>query len=602
MSMNIGPMLRALMGDMQPAEGARVMELRVGQIVRGVLMKMLDNHEALMNIGGVQVRAKLQTDLPVGRGTLLQVQPGSKGGAITLKPLADPSDLPADEGLKGVLKSFGMPDQKWSLELMRGLKRDGYPIGKDTAAYFQTAVALKPAGTDMHSWMGAADVAFRRGLAVSEDTIGSLRQALFGQPLHMEIAGLAAVLKEWQADGGTKSPIAAGLAGRLRDLLAEGEALLAEGETQLSGGTEDRAITGKPSVLRQQAPAVQPPVPDVIEDSNVGHSGPERADTTLPSASTAVITETAKDKTLTAVDARRTAARGQPLQLETQHSTESNKPGIAAKQPAERPDAFRREPVGTPPGSAPRGETAWIGRFLQWMGTGHEHRLLYPAPETHTAVDPSLLAGGSLAAEASDGIPREAEHTAADSLKSTLIAIAAHEDTPPALREAAQNVVSQITGQQLLLSTERQPNAPFSLMTLFVPMKGQNGDTTATVHVQTRRSRRGEWDTDNCRLLFDLRMRHLGDTVVDVQVVDRIVSLKLMNDYPGMAELVDQARDEVNSALRSAGFQLLSITASPLPSYKEVQMEESSDKIDNLEKANSAAYAAKPYKGVDFRA
>jgi hypothetical protein len=75
-----------------------------------------------------------------------------------------------------------------------------------------------------------------------------------------------------------------------------------------------------------------------------------------------------------------------------------------------------------------------------------------------------------------------------------------------------------------------------------------------------------------------------------------------MNDYPGMAELVDQARDEVNTALRSAGFQLLSITASPLPSYQEVPTEESSDKIDNPEKANSAAYAAKPYKGVDFRA
>jgi hypothetical protein len=189
----------------------------------------------------------------------------------------------------------------------------------------------------------------------------------------------------------------------------------------------------------------------------------------------------------------------------------------------------------------------------------------------------------------------------ADTLKSALLSLAAHEETPPALRDAAQSLVHHITGQQLLLSSERQPNNPFSLMTLFVPMKGQDGDTTAAVHVQTRRGRKGEWDADNCRLLFDLRMRHLGDTFVDVQVVDRIVSVKLMNDFPGMAALVEQAREELGAGLRDAGFQLLSMTAQPLPAPKEAGSGDFGDANDKSNGPMPAAYAAKPYKGVDFR-
>ena len=163
MNVNIGQLARALLGEAQPADSARALELRIGQNVRGVLLEMMDNQEGMVNINGVQVRAKLEADMPVGRGMLLQVQP-SPSGDVVLKPLADATDAMPEEGLKDALKSFGLPDQKASMELLRGLKRDGYPIAKETAAYFNTAMAGKPAGVDAQTWMGAADVAFRRGL------------------------------------------------------------------------------------------------------------------------------------------------------------------------------------------------------------------------------------------------------------------------------------------------------------------------------------------------------------------------------------------------------------------------------------------------------
>ena len=104
MSMQIGAMFRALLGDAAPAD-SRTLELRIGQIVRGVLMQMLDGGEALININGMPIRARLEADLPVGRGTLLQVQPGSNGSVIVLKPLADMTDAVPDETMKDVVKS-----------------------------------------------------------------------------------------------------------------------------------------------------------------------------------------------------------------------------------------------------------------------------------------------------------------------------------------------------------------------------------------------------------------------------------------------------------------------------------------------------------------
>ncbi|QMV40192.1 hypothetical protein [Cohnella cholangitidis] len=183
-----------------------------------------------------------------------------------------------------------------------------------------------------------------------------------------------------------------------------------------------------------------------------------------------------------------------------------------------------------------------------------------------------------------------------------MLALAAHDDVPPALREAAQTLANQVTGQQLLLTSGPERNSPVQPYDAVRADESADGDTTATVHVQTRRSRRGEWDTDNCHLLFDLRMRNIGDTIVDVQVVDRIVSLKLLSDFPGMTALIEQAREELSSGMSKAGFQLLSLSASPLPAWKIGSAASALPTTGADKTAIASAYSAKPYKGVDYKA
>lgn len=624
MNVNIGQLARALLGDVQPTDSGRALELRIGQIVRGVLLEMMDNQEGMVSINGVQVRAKLEADMPVGRGMLLQVQP-SPNGEVVLKPLADATDAMPEAGLKDALKSFGLPDQKTSMELLRGLKRDGYPIAKETASYFHTAMSAKPSSIDAESWMGAADVAFRRGLTPTETTLGSLRQALFGQPLQEGLADLQRSLAKWlggeeaaklAGTGSTvgKDTVAAGQ--RLLQVISQGAAIVAEGEAQLAG--EARGLPAPSSEASAQSAGLRPAAPAAAREGAAqpaaGAAAAKAAgeDTAAEeagarAAADAPRAESSRAANATSVAAPRPGAGGGAAEAARPQAQALPLEAAAQERAAAAPRGDAAAPAAGAQPAAPKQEAAWIGRFLQWLGVEHEHKLLHTAEpmalQRMPGAGAELPAGAATTPGAGDEpAPGQEPRAAADTLKSALLALAAHEDAPPALREAAQTLAGQVTGQQLLLSSDRNPNVPLSHMTLFIPMKNENGDTTATVHFQSRRNRRGEWDADNCRLLFDLRMRYIGDTIVDVQVVDKIVSLKLLSDFPGMSELIEQARGELSAGMESAGFQLLSLNVSPLPQWKK-GADTGAPSSNGLERAVPAgAYAAKPYKGVDFRA
>ncbi|MFD2333173.1 hypothetical protein ACFSR7_28280 [Cohnella sp. GCM10020058] len=606
MDMNIGSLMRAFMKDSQPTD-VKALELRVGQIVRGVLIEMLDGQDALMNINGVPVRAKLEAEMSVGQSTLLQVRPDSSSGLVSLRPLADVTQADAADltlAREGV-KAFGLPEQPWSRELLRGLARDGYPVTRETADWFAQAASAKPPGADAQEWMNAAGVAFRRGLQPTETTIGSLRQALYGQPLHEQLSALAELAGQAAADPSIK-PETADASRRVLTLLRQVTALVegqAAGDTapQASGDSETagggRAATADATAgVRPQPdgrgefaePARTARQPEGRQDAmGRGNVMPQADPAGVPGDAPRVAEAPGRRASDSATAGlRATGAAPDGADEDSGAVGGRAEPGASSGSP--RPANGAAVPGDRTAGMSADKEPSWIGKLLNALGANHEHAAL------KSGIWSELQAGTANAADqAANGAAQPA-----DSLKSVLLGLTASDDVPPALREAAQNLVQQITGQQLLLSAERQNTAMMSHMTLFVPMKGQDGETTAKVHIEARRGRRGQLDADNCRLLFDLDMRHMGRTVVDVQVVDRMVSLRLLNDQPGMAELVEEAKGEAADGLSSAGYRLMSLTAAPYP--ERVASETGAPESNQA--APGGAYAAKLYKGIDYRA
>ncbi|MHA0855943.1 hypothetical protein [Paenibacillus sp. CMAA1364] len=178
-----------------------------------------------------------------------------------------------------------------------------------------------------------------------------------------------------------------------------------------------------------------------------------------------------------------------------------------------------------------------------------------------------------------------------ESLKGTLLQMLDMKDLPPALKEAAQQLVQHMTGQQLLLNTDR--TAPFAQVTMFIPLNGQDGEETASVHIQSRRGKKGELDASNCRLWFDLDMKHLGSTLIDVQVVDKIVSLKVHNDHEWMTTLIEGRRDEIAQAIHAIGYQLFTLKTEPLPQPTVAA-------VSSKQGSVTSEYAPPIYKGVDM--
>ncbi|WP_339320179.1 DNA ligase [Paenibacillus sp. FSL R10-2734] len=262
-------------------------------------------------------------------------------------------------------------------------------------------------------------------------------------------------------------------------------------------------------------------------------------------------------------------------------------PAPAAAVPRGETPAATASPM-QPDTAPPADAESWVGRVLKLLGAEHEQQAVRGGAVA--AAETARAAAGTAALGSAGVIGGE---QATDTLKGVLLQMMSSSDVPPAVKEAASGLVQQLTGQQLLLNTDR--TAPFAQVTLFLPLQGPDGQETASVHIQSRRGRKGELDAANCRLWFDLDMKQIGQTLVDVQVVDRIVSLKLHNDHPWVLELLEQRRDDIKTAVESIGYQLSGLRTEPLPELKL------STELVSAHTSKLVDYVPEAYKGVDYR-
>ncbi|WP_225999246.1 DNA ligase [Paenibacillus sp. BJ-4] len=703
--MNIGSVFRGLFGDVKAGE-VKKLDMQPGQVVRGIVLKVSeDGGEAVLQIQGSQVRAKLETPLQPGQTTTFQVQPASPSGMTVLKPLNDAANAPQQTvALADVLESVGLPDTAQNRALIQVMQKNGVPLTSENAASLREALAKQPGNVQLGTFVQAAAVAFQRGLPLTADSINGLRQAMFGPPLNDLLSSLEqeieTVLKQLGqgasstdqttreataitgADRASASPAGTSTIGVVdtpegqapalsKDTSAavkQAEAGQAAGGKELLKGTQAANLVVAAAGNETNALATEPDAPARAAFGALG-TAPEEAEAANGRGAT-VASDTVANAPELGADAlsgsRTRAEQGQhAATTSTQLKDANGTPAAATTEPAgakpaataapaERtavqtaggtavPQAAAEAPLqrlrtllqelraavppalGTtateqpapeasqPAASAPRAtdtaasqpaasvasstqltptEDPWVGRVLKLLGAEHEQQVhraaAQPAQGTTARLEPpegasqplpglAAASGGTVSADA-------------DTVKGALLQLMSSDDLPPTLKEAAQQVVQHLTGQQLLLNTDR--TAPFAQVHMFIPFVGPDGRETATIQIQSRRGKRGELDSSNCRLWFDLDMKGLGPTLVDVQVVDRIVSLKLHNDQEWAASLLTSGRESINAVLESLGYQLLSLRTEPMPIRTEP---------DSLVSSEVQSYVPQPYKGVDLK-
>ncbi|MFC5448320.1 serine/threonine-protein kinase [Paenibacillus aestuarii] len=620
--MNISGLIRNLVGELT-ASDSKTLELKVGQIVKGVVLQLLNDQEAVLNISGVQVRAKLETPLKQGDVTMLQVQPESNGGQVMLKPLASSNVQIADDSFSELLKDFAVKDTASNRQLVQTMQQAGVSLTKETVKDFASLLSVVPEGVSKDEFMQAAVLAYKKGLPLTEETVSALRQATAGPPVGEVLERLeqraSALLQE------QPSHPAAATAKQVVTLLQELRAsVAAAGLPQPPAGDPKVAPAAVTTPAGEAAGGVtagsaQPPAAESAAARSAVAAEPAAARSAAAAepaaARPAVAAEPAAARSAVAAEpvAARSAVAAGPLQAQAL----SAEPGRASEPPAagslQAPPA-KPEAAATPAGAShaapaePADDPApnWISKLLKAVGVEHEAHLAKLDQAERHEVMARLRNGGADPQQDLIGVNSSQDHDdkpAADNLKSLLLQLTASDDTPAPLREAAKEAIHQITGQQLMLTTDK--TSMFTHMTLFIPFLNGSGQQSASVHIQSQKGKRGEVDASNCRLLFDLSMKAMGNTLLDVHVVNKIVSLNIHNDHPAVAALMESSRDELTAAMNKAGYQFFSLKCSPYPTLTAGNENDSTAKPAQLDSSRAdlrALYQPKTYKGVDLRA
>ncbi|WP_274495436.1 hypothetical protein [Paenibacillus mucilaginosus] len=710
--MNISGMIRNLMGEAQVSE-PKTLELKVGQVVKGMVTQSVSDTEAVLTIGGVQVRAQLETPLKQGEVTMLQVQPESSGGQVVLKPLQSSNVQIADPSLGEVLKTVGLEDTAANRQLVQGMHQAGVSLSKENVQAFAELMKSMPQGTQVKDVLPSAVIAFQKGLPLTPDTVNSIRQAVQGQPFHEVVEGLAKLVENELDGGGSMSLQSRALLENVKNLLqqvraaglvlsgaAEGGAVQpGTGAQAAPGGAGAAAGAGAQAAASAGAGAPAGAGAQAVPGGAGAAAGagaqavlgagaqamPGGAGAAAGAGAQAVPggAGTAAGAGAQAVPGGAGAAAGAGAQAAPGGAGAAagagaqavpGGAGAAAGAGAQAAPDGAGAAAGAGAQAVPGGAGAAAGAGAQAVPGGASAKVAGAGAQAvpggagaaagagaqvvpggagaAAGAGAQAAAGGANAAaqavpgaeaqaapaDAQQGAPEGGpmlqrlmkalgvEHEqqavrllepsvpgaaeaaeapkAADSLKNALMQLAQSSEAPAALKEAAQQAVQQITGQQLMLSQDR--TAMFSHITLFVPLLHPNGDQTAAVHIQSRKGKNGKLDEENCRLVFDLQMKSLGDTMVDVQVVNRIVSLHVLNDDPVMQTLLDSFKDEIAKGMEAIGYQFISMKVSPYPERTGAASAgdpgaASSSQSPMTADQRTSLYNRKPYKGVDIR-
>ena len=130
----------------------------------------------------------------------------------------------------------------------------------------------------------------------------------------------------------------------------------------------------------------------------------------------------------------------------------------------------------------------------------------------------------------------------ADSQLKPLLVQFLQDNPAPAVKDAAQNLLNHLNGQSILSAD----NGPLQTIVMQVPFTFFSQKTDLTIQWSGKKNEKGQIDADHCRILFYLDLHSLDETMIDMNVQNRIVSLTIYNQH----EIKNQADSMVESLKR----------------------------------------------------
>ena len=162
------------------------------------------------------------------------------------------------------------------------------------------------------------------------------------------------------------------------------------------------------------------------------------------------------------------------------------------------------------------------------------------------------------------------------------------EEVPIAIKEPAERLLYKITGFQVL----SQEAGPIMQFVCQIPLTIYDRKTDLTMQWSGRKTEDGKIDPNYCRVLFYLQLDFIKDTIVDMQVQNRIMNISVINERNELKWIASPFLADLKEGLAKINYQLSSVSFD-IPA-KEKPMNEMKDTLAAIVVPNQVS-------GVDYR-
>lgn len=153
--------------------------------------------------------------------------------------------------------------------------------------------------------------------------------------------------------------------------------------------------------------------------------------------------------------------------------------------------------------------------------------------------------------------------------------------------ERAQQLLHFINGLQIQ-SVQESPH--FIQANIIVPGERLALHNDIHLEFESKKTADGKINPDFCRILFYLDLAHLQETIIDMHIQNRHVSITVFNEKSSLlSRITNRFKPKLEAGLNSLQYDLTTITCKPL-----LQKDEQLTKEQSMPKQSS-------YEGIDFR-
>lgn len=173
----------------------------------------------------------------------------------------------------------------------------------------------------------------------------------------------------------------------------------------------------------------------------------------------------------------------------------------------------------------------------------------------------------------------------AQQLKPQLMGLLQDNTVSDATKSAAEQVVARMNGMQYLSGENGLQNQ----LIMQVPLEFFGKKTEATLQWNGRMKENGQIDSDYARVLFYLQLNSIKETIIDMQVQSRVVTVTVYNEMSGLKALAEPLKAALKEGLSQHDYQLSGLF---IKNYHKPSV---------TSKNNSSHATIESNKGVDIR-